>query len=251
MFHEPFAIGHSPIHRLDPRLRLAGAALFSFIIALSHQVHTLLTALTMTVGLLLLAALDFREVLKRLLAVGGFLLLVWLVLPLTFGGEHLYQWGLFSISRPGIDLALQISLKSSAILLLLMALVTTMGFVHIGYALSALHVPTKLVFLLLFTYRYLFVIDQEYQRLTRAARIRCFRPRTNLHTYRTYAYLIGMLFVRASLRAERIYQAMCCRGFRGQFYCLQDFKIKPSDWCGAILMGTGMIVLLFLEWRFS
>ena len=85
-------------------------------------------------------------------------------------------------------MAAQITLKSNAILLALVALVTTMNFSILGYALNWLHVSDKIVHLLLMTYRYVFVIDQEYQRLIRAARIRGFQPGTNLHTYKTYAY---------------------------------------------------------------
>jgi cobalt/nickel transport system permease protein len=249
MFYEPFATGNSLIHRLDPRIKLISATLFSFIIALSHQIHTLLAGVALAILLLGLACLNMREVLKRLMVVWGFLLLLWVVLPVTYGGESLFQLGILRFSRQGIDLALQITIKSNAILLLLMTLVTTMGFVRLGYALSFFRVPSKLVYLLLFTYRYVFVIEQEYQRLTRAARIRSFRPRTNLHTYRTYAYLIGMLFVRASVRAERIYQAMRCRGFKGQFYCLQDFTIGPIDWVWVGLTGLFSIVLLLIEWH--
>jgi cobalt/nickel transport system permease protein len=248
MFYEPFATGDSLIHRIDPRIRLILATLLSFIIALSYQITTLLAALALSVLLLGLARLNAAEVLKRLMIVWGFLLLLWLVLPVTYGGESVYTFGFLSISRPGIDLAVQISLKSNTILLLLMTFVTTMGFVQLGYSLSYFGVPSKLVYLLLFTYRYVFVIEQEYHRLIRAARIRSFRPRTNLHTYRTYAYLIGMLFVRASLRAERIYRAMRCRGFKGQFYCLQEFSVKPSDWVWTFLMGLVMVGLMTVEW---
>jgi cobalt/nickel transport system permease protein len=82
--------------------------------------------------------------------------------------------------------------------------------------------------LLLLAYRYIFVIEQEYQRLYRAAKMRNFRPASNLHTYRTYAYLVGMLFVRASERARRVHLAMKCRGFTGRFHSLAHFA--PTHW---------------------
>ncbi len=42
----------------------------------------------------------------------------------------------------------------------------------------------------------------------RAIKIRGFVRGTSLHCYKTCAYLIGMLFVRASARAERVYQVI-------------------------------------------
>ena len=63
------------------------------------------------------------------------------------------------------------TLKSNAILLAFLALVTTMDSPTMGHALDRLGVPSKLVFLFLFTYRYLHVIADEWQRLTTAARL--------------------------------------------------------------------------------
>jgi cobalt/nickel transport system permease protein len=129
-----------------------------------------------------------------------------------------------------------------------MALVTTMNFSILGYALNWLHVSDKIVHLLLMTYRYVFVIDQEYQRLIRAARIRGFQPRTNLHTYKTYAYLVGMLLVRSTVRADRVYKAMLCRGFKRKFYCLHEFKAGKHERLFAAAMAGVILVLIYLEW---
>jgi cobalt/nickel transport system permease protein len=109
------------------------------------------------------------------------------------------------------------------------------------------YIPDKLVHLLLFTYRYIFVIQKEYQRLIRAAKIRGFEPKTNLHSYRTFAYLIGMIFVQASNRAERVHQAMKCRGFKGKFYSIRIFTPRSDSWIFIVFMSGGLIGLLLLE----
>jgi cobalt/nickel transport system permease protein len=146
-------------------------------------------------------------------------------------------------------LAAQITLKSNAIILAFMALVTTMPFSTLGHALNRLQVPDKIVHLLLMTYRYIFVIEEEYQRLIRAAKVRGFQPGTNLHTYRTYAYVVGMLFVRAGERAERVHQAMLCRGFKRKFYSLQEFRARRSGWMFALIMTVVLLLLVALERR--
>lgn len=83
-------------------------------------------------------------------------------------------------------MAAQITLKSNAILLIIMALVTTMNLSVLVHALNWLRMPDKIVHLLLMTHRYVFLIEQEYRRLMRAARLRGFRPGTNLHTYKKF-----------------------------------------------------------------
>ena len=91
-------------------------------------------------------------------------------------------------------------------------------------------------------------MKQEYERLLRAAKARGFKPKTNMHTYRTYAYLVGMLLVRAVERAERVHKAMICRGFRGRFYSLHKFSMSPLDWVWSIVFGVLLTVMELIEW---
>jgi cobalt/nickel transport system permease protein len=248
MLQEPFAIGNSLVHRLDPRIRIAVATVYSVIVALSQHFSTLITAIGVSLVLIVLAGLRPWELVKRITIVNTFIILLWLVLPLTFQGPVDFTIGPFKVYRPGIMMSARITLKSNAILLVLMALIVTMAFSTLGSALSRLHVPDKIVHLLLMTYRYVLVIEQEYQRLIRAAQIRGFRPGTNLHTYKTYAYIVGMLFVRSALRAERVYKAMLCRGFKRKFYCVHEFSTGKKERRFVTVMGGVMIVLIYLEW---
>ena len=92
------------------------------------------------------------------------------------------------------------------------------------------------------------MIEHEYQRMVRAAKIRGFRPGTNLHTYQTVAYFVAMLFVRAATRAEHVYRAMLCRGFNGRLYCLAEFPPHRSNWVFAGIMAGAVLGLVLLEW---
>jgi cobalt/nickel transport system permease protein len=249
MMAEPFAHGSSPLHRLDPRIRLIAAAGLSVVVALANQFTTLALALAAGFLLIALARLPLVTVAGRLSVVAGFLLLLWLVLPFTVTGAPLFAVGPLTATTAGAAYAGRITLKSIAILSLFLALVTTMSVATLGHTLARLRLPDKLIVLLLLTYRYLFVLEQEYQRLKRAADIRGFRPGTNLHSYRTYAYLVGMLLVRASARARRVYQAMCCRGFRGRFYTLADLSPSAHNLPVALLLGILGFLLLYLELR--
>ena len=248
MFNEAFAIGDSIIHHIDPRFKVVAAIVFSAVVAVSYRFPTLLAALVAAVMLTLAAHLNLKAVARRLLVVIGFLVLLWILLPLTFEGDALASIGPLTFSRPGVILAAQISLKSIAILLAFIALITTMNFTAFGHALDRLHLSGKFVHLLLMTYRYIYVIEQEYQRMSRAAKIRGFRPRANLHTYKTFAYFVAMLFVRAASRADRVYRAMRCRGFDGRLYCLAEFPPHRSNWIFTGIMVGAVFGLALLEW---
>lgn len=248
MINEPFALGRSWMHGIDPRLRVIGAAAFAVVVAVSYDFAALGSAVFLSLGMALAARLDWREVLHRLLAPSIFLILLWAVLPWSYEGVALITLGPLAITRPGVILCAQISLKTIALMVAFMALLATMTVDTLGHTLNRLRLPDKMVHLLLITYRYLFVLEQEYQRLLRAMKIRNFQPKTDLHSYRTYAYLVGMLFVRASERARRVHCAMICRGFNGRFVSLREFMPNPRN--RVFCLGTmfSLALLVVLEW---
>lgn len=245
---EPFSEGESLIHRLDPRGKVLTAAAFAVLVAVSRSFATAAAGLALAALAMLMARLPGRKVAARLLVVNGFVMFLWLVLPFTYPGEALWRWRWLAATREGLSAAGLITLKSNAILLGLIALVATVPLVDLGPALHRLKLPDKLCHLLLFTYRYLYVFEQEYQRLIQAMKIRGFRPRTDLHTYRSYAYLAAMLLVRSYDRAERVYQAMLCRGFQGRFYSLKEFSWQRRDLLFLIAAGLSLLTLAGVEW---
>ena len=247
MIDEPFAKGHSIIHQIDPRFKIVAATVYSFAVALSHQFSTLLAAVVFSVVLVWIARLDFWRVTKRVVVVNGFLLFFWIMLPIFADESPFYTFGPLSISIQGVLLATKLTLKSNAILLGLISMVSTIPFTILGHSLNRLKIPEKLVFLLLLTYRYYFVIEQEYEKIMKAIKIRGFQPTTSLHSYKTFAYIIGMLFVRASERADRVYGAMRCRGFNGKFYSLADFHVSAPSWIFSGIMTGVTLGILFLE----
>ncbi len=170
---------------------------------------------------------------------------MWLILPFTTPGSPFFVVFGLSLTQEGIELALLLTLKSNAILLFMTTLISTTQPVTLGQALDSLHVPEKLTFLLLISYRYLGVIFQEYNRLATAARVRGFLPRTSPRTYRTYGYLLAMVLINSFDRAQRVYQAMLLRGFQGRFYALHEFQLSFTDW-GITVFTIILATVIFL-----
>lgn len=248
MLSEAFTGGNSIFHRLDPRLRIVFAILFSFLLAVSKSFPTMAAGLGLSMAMIWLSQIPLKKALKRLAVINGFNLVLFVLLPITFEGTPLFCVGSVDCSVQGVILAAQITLKSNAILLAFLSLVATMTIATLGNALNRIHMPEKIVYLMLLAYRYVFVLEQEYLRLATAIKIRGFEPKTNLHTYRTYAYLFGMLLVRATARADRVYQSMLCRGFKGRFYCIHGFSFSGLDRIGSVVLALILIVLGSMEW---
>jgi cobalt/nickel transport system permease protein len=245
---EPFSEGASTMHRLDPRGKIVVAALLAVLVATTTTYATALAGLAVALVYLSLARLPFGKLVVRLLAVNSFIFFLWFILPLTYPGDPVWRFGPLTASRQGLVFTGLITLKSNAIIIALIALIATSPIVTLGQALHTLRLPDKLCHLLLFTYRYIYVFEQEYRRLVQAMKIRGFRPRTDLHTYRSYAYLAAMLLVRSFDRAECVFQAMLCRGFHGNFYSLRTFSWQRRD---KIFLAASLLVLAglcYLEW---
>jgi cobalt/nickel transport system permease protein len=220
----------SIIHRLDPRVRVLMSSVFAVIVVLGQDMAMLTAALTMALVLAVSAQLSLTVTLRRMVAMELFIVAMLLTLPFTLPGEPLFQWGPLTASEEGVLRALIIVLKANAVILVVLTLVGTLEVTTLGHALHHLRIPVKLVHLLLFTVRYISVLQREYQRLRLAMTARAFVPRSNWHTWRSYGYLIGMLLVCSLERSERIQAAMLCRGFHGHYYLLDHFAMTRLDW---------------------
>ncbi|MDP3430774.1 MAG: cobalt ECF transporter T component CbiQ [Desulfomicrobium sp.] len=248
MFDEPFAHGSSPVHGLDPRVRLAMAGIFSVCVAMLREPAAAGAALLLALVILALSAPPMKQLCKRVALVNVFIVFLWLTVPLTMPGAPVLTLGPLTASREGVELVWLATLKSNAILLTFLALVTSMDSPTMGHALNRLGAPSKLVFLFLFTYRYLHVIADDWQRLLTAARLRGFALRTGMHTYRTIGNLLAMVLVNSFDRSGRVYQAMLLRGFQGRFASVVRFKARRQDalFAALWLMATAGLVLMDL-----
>jgi cobalt/nickel transport system permease protein len=236
MFDEPFASKTSCIHKLDPRIRALGAVFSIVCMALLQHRQSALYGLFLAVFLFFLSKPPLKIAFQRILVVNIFILFLWLTVPFSMGGATLTQIGPMHVSRQGVELAELLTLKSNAIVLLFLTLITTMNVATLGKALYSLHCPVKLVFLLLFTYRYIHVVFDEWQKLWIAAKLRAFVPKSNLHSYKVFANMLGMSFVQSFERSGRVYEAMLLRGFSGRFLSTDIFKATVKDSIFLILL---------------
>jgi len=248
MFDDVYIKADSVIHHFDPRFKIVAVAVFSIVIAVSSRWSALITGLFLSVMFMLFARVPLRTVCVRLILVNGLILFLWFFLPFSLEGSPLFAIGPLIATEEGVLFATVLTLRSNIILLALISLVSTTSIFTLGRAMRQLGVPGKMVQLLFFTYRYLHVVHLEYQRLVNALKIRGFQPKTNIHTYKTYAYLVGMLLVKSYDRSERIQNAMLCRGFKGRFYNLTEFTLKPLDIIMMLLMLLALTVIALLQW---
>jgi cobalt/nickel transport system permease protein len=219
-----------------------------FLVALSENIAAPLGALAVGVVLATATRISPRGVLCTTKPLLLFILFLWVVLPLSVPGTALFSVGPLNGSREGAVQALLISLKSLSVVLLVITILGTSSITELMHAMSHFHCPQKLLSLAFLIFRYVFVINGEYLRLRTAMRARGFAPGTNMHTYKSFAYLIGMLLVCSFERSERVYKAMLCRGYQGEFFLFNHFVLRGRDIFFAAAMALFSAALGWLAW---
>ena len=192
--------GHGALHRAPAGWKLAGALVLVLTVVLlpRPQWPGLLVVAVILAGLFALSGIRPAFLLKRML----------LLEPMVLGvaGLMLFQPG-------GGKIFAVVMLKANLCLLTTVLLANTTPFTELVRLLQRLHVPWLFVTTLTLMHRYLFVLADEAERMRRARASRTF-TRGRRFQWQTLSSVVGQLFVRASERAERIYNAMCARGWK-------------------------------------
>ena len=229
---------------LDPRARVATALAFALAVVALGQLRSAALALGAALVLAALFRVSPKTAGRRLAAAQASLALLVVTLPFTIPGESVFRLGWLRASDAGLSRAAMVVLKANAIAVAVMALLGSLDAGRLGHALHRLRAPAALVHLLLFTVRYLGLLEAELARLRTALRARAFRPRSDRHTLRSLGILAGALIVRSAARAERVMEAMRCRGFAGRFHLLDELRWRAADGAFAAAFGLGLAGLL-------
>jgi cobalt/nickel transport system permease protein len=238
----------SVLSRLDPRWKLAGLVPAAAAVVALHGPLPCLVALAGTLVLVAVARLPLRWFLVRVGTVAGVVGLFAAVLPLLprEAGPS-WQVGPLLVSVQGLAAAVGLLAKALAITNLMLVLWATAPPTETFKAAHALRLPGVLVQLFVLTYRYLFLLAEELGRLRIALRVRGYRNRLCLHSYRTMGHVAGTLLVRGAERAERVGQAMRCRGYEGQFRSLREPHTGPVEVLFIVLVLVGSSGLLLWD----
>lgn len=217
----------SPIHRLAAEAKIAATLAFIVVVVSfpKHALAPLVPFLFYPILLVVLGEVPLRPLARRLLLAAPFAVMIGVFNPWldrapaasVLGVPVAAGWLSFA------SIVLRFGLTVSAAL----ALAATTPFPEIAQALGRMKVPRAMVVQLLFLHRYLEVLVQEAGRMSRARALRSRGRRGK--GIRVTASLISQLLLRSLDRAERIYQAMRVRGFRGEIHVLGRRGFGPAD----------------------
>jgi cobalt/nickel transport system permease protein len=198
---EAVAAGDSPVHRLDPRVKIVGLIGVAVVAASTPQgAWAALSAYVVIVGAMaMVARLPLRHTARRMLIEVPFLLAALALAVFAADGAQ----------RGGT-----LALKLTASVLAMIVLSSTTPFPRLLHGFEALKAPRILVMIVSFMWRYLHVLGEEWHRMRVARQARGHRSRW-LWQERSLGPVVASLFLRSLGRGERVYLAMASRGFRG------------------------------------
>lgn len=255
-FLDPYRPRNSPIHRLDPRIKLVLTVVFILTNTLvptgAWPVYILLFALILSVELISELGLGF--VLKRSSLAIPFVLAA-LPLILTIPGKTLFilpvgPWTV-QASYPGLERFFSIAIKSWLSMQAAIVLAASTSFPELLVAMRALRVPRLLVSIFGLMWRYLFVLVGEATRLMRARSARSGKSEApGAKTGGSISWragvtggMAGNLFLRAFERSDRIYMAMVSRGYDGEARSLPLPNIRKAHWV-ILITSLGLLSIL-------
>ncbi|MBU1044490.1 MAG: cobalt ECF transporter T component CbiQ [Candidatus Omnitrophica bacterium] len=226
-YMDTLAQGDSWLHQLDPRAKLITTLLFIIAVVSfgKYTIWAFIPFFLYPVFLIAAGGLPGGYLFKKVLLVSPFAILLGIFNPLI-DREIILHIGTIGISGGWISF-LSVLIRFVLTVIGALLLVALTGFNSVCEALRKLGVPKPFVIQLMFFYRYLFVLTDEAQRMERARALRSFH--SGFMKYRTFVSVIGYLLLRTLDRAERIYYAMCCRGFDGQIHRLTSLKSRSRD----------------------
>lgn len=224
---DELSAGDSPVHRLHPGVKLLATLAYVLTVASypRYAVASMVPLLFYPLVLISLADLPWPPLLKRLLPGLPFVVFIGMFNPLL-DPQPIDQIGAISLSGGVISFG-SILLRYLLTVLAALALLATTGIHALALALRRANVPRLLVNQILFMYRYLHVLLEETARTLRAYSLRS--PAQAAVRLRDWGSLTGLLLLRTLDRAQRVHQAMLCRGFDGEIRLAGLRALRPAD----------------------
>jgi cobalt/nickel transport system permease protein len=231
------------IHRIEPTAKLI-TTLFYMILVISYKPYEISGLLPFTVYpvlLMTLGELPFFSLIKRLMITLPFTLLVG-ISNIIFNKEVvLYIWN-FGVTEGMISFC-SILIKTVLTVFMVLILISTTSMNDIIYTMIDLRIPSIIALQIMMTYRYISVLLDEVSTMYHAYRLRA--PKEKGIKLKDMTPFLGQLILRSFDRAERIYNAMKCRGFSGDMPLTKKGKLSRKGLV-YILTVSGILLMFRL-----
>ena len=211
---EALSSNNTIVHRIKPLQQFLVTLFFVFTVISfdKYSLSQLLPLFLYPAVMMVLGEIPPGFILRMILPVLPFILFMGVANPYFDRAEWILLPGI-TINAGWIS-ALTLILRGLLTLTVSLIFMATAGIQGLTTALEKLKVPDFFITLLAFTYRYIHVLQEEAESISRAYSLRA--PGKKGIKLQNWGPLGGQWFIRSFKRAERIHSAMSCRGLSGR-----------------------------------
>lgn len=224
------------LQQFDPRVKLLGVFGLVAAVVISTRIEAIIAVFLAAVLLAWSSRISWQRLgaawISALIFTGVIALPAVVLVPGPVLG-HLPLAG-WAISERGVRSAVYLMARSEATLTLSMLLVFTTPWSHLLRALRALRVPVVLVVLTGMTYRYIFLLVETAQDMIQSRRSRIVGRIDASQRRRLMVASMGVLLGKTFQLSGDVHMAMQSRGYRGEAYVLDEFRMSGRDWAGLL-----------------
>lgn len=249
LFADELAQADGLLQKLDPRVKIISLLVLLIVVTAARNLPTIVIAFAIAFLLAVLSRIPVRTLALRVWF-GAFVFSGLIALPAIFvtPGRGIFLLPLLNwpISAPGLASALYLIARVETTVTLSMLLVLTTRWTQVLKALRVLRVPVVLVVILGMTHRYIFLLLQSARDMFESRESRTVGTLDGRQRRQLAAATSGVLLSKTLLLSTDVYAAMQSRGFRGEFYTLDDFKLRARDWLALVIFLTTALILFWL-----
>jgi len=203
-FLDKYARQDGLLQRLSPEVKIFSTLIIIIaVVSLPPSKGLFTLSYILITALIIVSNIPPTVIVKRMLLVIPFTLLVVLSIIAT---DH----------TKGVHFLIVLLSRSIISISTVILLTATTQFPSLLKGLQQFGTPKVIIMVLSFLYRYIFLLQEELMRISRARKSRTIKNSV-LQNIRHAGTIIGELFIRSFERSERVYVAMLARGFEGGF----------------------------------
>ena len=240
----------SPIHRVDPRFKIIVSFMMLLSIVLTPNSRFIDYALfaPLIATMIIVSKIPIGAVLRRMMVIIPLVCLIAVSLPFTVPGPAIAKFHFIiplTLSETGLTQFAAVVIKATLAVWIMTLLTTTTRFRDLIAGMQKLHLPSIFTSILGFMYRYIFLFIDEAEHINIGRASRSFGRHPWLKM-KGFGWMLSSLFVRSFERGERIYQAMCARGFEGDYQTLTIMRATTRDWIFSIILVACIILIKWI-----
>lgn len=232
----------SIIHNFDPRAKIITFTTLIFSFVFIENISLAILAILFSIILVSLSKLPPEFVYRHLKYPVLFLFSIFFVMAFTIKGNDILNLPLVDLTFDGVYLGSLIFFRGVAALLLAFLIFSTSRFDAIIKAIYMMKLPNVFVQMIAFSYRYIFVIIDEFQNMKKALSSKGFVFGLNQYSLSLIGNMIGGLLIRSYERGDRVHSSMVSKGYGGAQQLFFEYNMKLKDYT----MGISFIVIALL-----